>query len=115
MTDAVPGNTYDLDAAEFAELRRLTGSWPARLATTAIPSTVRATGTPASSPSTPPPWRSRSRAATVKLPTQHWRRSSDLSMYSLADARGGRCANRTGTRSPPRWATCSTCDGPHDA
>ena len=107
------GNTYDLDAADFAKIRRDTTDrkLAGRVGDPVIPSTA-GYGDPhkfAVDAITPPVTIPGS--ATVKTArTQYWPALKDLSMYSLRMREDG-CANRTGIRSPPSWATC-TVDRP---
>ena len=86
MTDAVLGNTYDLDAADFAKIRRDTTDrkLAGRVGDPVVPSTARLRRPAQVRGRRHDPAGQRSPVGSVKTArTQFWPALKDLSMYSL--------------------------------
>jgi oxalate decarboxylase len=108
MTDAVLGNTYDLPASDFAAIRRTTDdrALAARDGGPDVPASACFGDTHKFSVDTMSPPVSIAVGSARTARVQFWPALKDLSMYSCTRCASARtaCGNRTGIRSPQRWA-----------
>jgi oxalate decarboxylase len=106
MTDAVLGNTYDLPAADFAKVRRDTTDrkLAARTGEAVVPQTAYFDDPHkfAVEEQSPPVGIAVGSARLARM--QFWPRSRICRCTHYVSAKTA-CANHTGTRSPPKWAT----------